>query len=216
MVSASLPGGRVSNSRVMSLTASFADQTDSDLLRQAALGEEPALGALYDRYASALYGVALRIAGERADAEEIVIDAFAQAWREAGRFQSGRGSVIAWLTVICRSRALDLVRARGRRGKLIASAHAEEPERSPAMGAGIDTTTGDPERAERSTLVRRALVELSDPQRHAVELAFYEGLSHSEIAERLGEPLGTIKTRLRLGMQKLRDTLRPYYTGPGQ
>jgi RNA polymerase sigma-70 factor (ECF subfamily) len=199
----------------MSLTASFADQTDSDLLRQAALGEESALGALYDRYASALYGVALRIAGERADAEEIVIDAFAQAWREAGRFQGNRGSVIAWLTVICRSRALDLVRARGRRGKLITSAHAEEPERSPAMGAGIDATTGDPEHAERRTLVRRALVGLSDPQRQAVELAFYEGLSHSEIAERLGEPLGTIKTRLRLGMQKLRDTLRPYYTGPG-
>jgi RNA polymerase sigma-70 factor (ECF subfamily) len=83
------------------------------------------------------------------------------------------------------------------------------------MGAGIDATTGDPEHAERRTLVRRALVGLSDPQRQAVELAFYEGLSHSEIAERLGEPLGTIKTRLRLGMQKLRDTLRPYYTGPG-
>jgi RNA polymerase sigma-70 factor (ECF subfamily) len=198
----------------MSRTASFAAQTDGDLLRQAALGEESALGALYDRYAPALYGVALRISGERADAEEIVIDAFAQAWREAGRFQATRGSVIAWLTLICRSRALDLVRARGRRGRLVASAHAEEPEKSPAMGAGVDATAGDPEQAERTTMVRRAMDALSPPQRQAVELAFYEGLSHSEIADRLGEPLGTIKTRLRLGMQKLREALRAYYTGP--
>lgn len=197
----------------MSRTASLAGQTDSDLLRQAALGEESALGVLYDRYAPALYGVALRISGERADAEEIVIDAFAQAWREAGRFQGNRGSVIAWLTVICRSRALDLVRARGRRGRLVASAQAEGPEQSPGMGAG-GSGSGDPEQAEQRTLVRDALDALSPPQRQAVELAFYEGLTHSEIAERLGEPLGTIKTRLRLGMQKLREALRSYHTGP--
>lgn len=214
MVSASLLGGSVSHPRVMNRTASLAGQTDSDLLRQAALGEESALGVLYDRYAPALYGVALRISGERADAEEIVIDAFAQAWREAGRFQSARGSVIAWLTVICRSRAIDLVRARGRRGRLVASAHAEDPEQSPAMGAGGGGAPGDPEQSERRTIVRGALDALSPPQRQAVELAFYEGLTHSEIAERLAEPLGTIKTRLRLGMEKLRDALRSYHTGP--
>ena len=214
MVSASLPGGSVSNPRVMNRAASLAGQTDSDLLRQAALGEESALAVLYDRYAPALYGIALRISGERADAEEIVIDAFAQAWREAGRFQSARGSVVAWLTVICRSRALDLVRGRGRRGRLVAAAHAEAPEQSPAMGAGGASSAGDPEQAERRLVVRGALDALSPPQRQAVELAFYEGLTHSEIAERLGEPLGTIKTRLRLGMEKLRGALRSYHTGP--
>jgi len=192
-----------------------APATDTELLRRTAQGDEAALGTLYDKYAGALYGVAYRIAGERADAEEIVLDAFAQAWREAGRFQGERGSVIAWLTMICRSRALDLVRARGRRGRLVASAHAQEPEKSPAMGSGPDADTLDPEQLERNAVVRIALGELSAPQRQAVDLAYYQGLSHSEIAERLGEPLGTIKTRLRLGMQKLRDALRPYYSGQG-
>jgi RNA polymerase sigma-70 factor, ECF subfamily len=189
--------------------ASGAD--DGELVAQAARGDERAVGRLYDRYGAVLYAVAYRIVGQRADAEEVVIEAFAQAWRDAPRFEAGRGSVAGWLTMIARSRALDLVRARSRRERITASAAADRPETSPAMG----DFRPDPARAldhdERRRQVEQALTLLSPPQRQAIELAYFEGLSQSEIAERLQEPLGTVKTRVRLGMQKLRESLRPFY-----
>lgn len=191
-----------------------ASATDRSLLDRIAGQDEPALEQLYDRYSAVLYGTALRIAGERSDAEEIVLDTFAQAWREAGRFRSERGSVIAWLTMICRSRALDLVRARGRRLRLVDAASASEPGAFPGMGGPGPLPSGDLDGIERRTEVARALRELAPPQRQVIELAYYDGLSHSEIAARLGEPLGTVKTRVRLAMQKLRDALRPYYAEP--
>ena len=98
--------------------------SDGELVARAAQGEERAIGLLYDRYGGVLYAVAYRIVGQRADAEEVVVEAFAQAWREAPRFESGRGSVAGWLTTIGRSRALDLVRARSRRDRITASAAA--------------------------------------------------------------------------------------------
>jgi RNA polymerase sigma-70 factor (ECF subfamily) len=184
---------------------------DGELVAQAARGDERAVGRLYDRYGAVLYAVAYRIVGQRADAEEVVLEAFAQAWRDAPRFEAGRGSVAGWLTMIARSRALDLVRARSRRERITASAAADRPETSPAMG----DFRPDPARAldhdERRRQVEQALTLLSPPQRQAIELAYFEGLSQSEIAERLQEPLGTVKTRVRLGMQKLRESLRPFY-----
>jgi RNA polymerase sigma-70 factor (ECF subfamily) len=190
-----------------------ATETDQNLLARVAQGDESALERLYDRYSGSLYAVAYRISGAAPDAEEIVLDSFTQVWRDAARFQAGRGSVIAWLTVICRSRALDLIRARGRRSKVVDKAAAAEPDAPPAMGTAEPSTDSDLERLERRKVVADALRALSPPQRQAVELAFYEGLSHSEIAERLGEPLGTVKTRVRLAMQRLRENLRPYYAG---
>jgi RNA polymerase sigma-70 factor (ECF subfamily) len=113
--------------------------------------------------------------------------------------------------MIARSRALDLVRARSRRERITGTAAADQPDEPPAMG----NWPGDPadrlDRTERRRQVLAALGELSPPQRTAIELAFFEGLSQSEIAERLNEPLGTVKTRVRLGMQKLRDRLRPVF-----
>ena len=191
-----------------------ASETDRRLLDRISGQDEAALEQLYDRYSAVLYATALRIAGERSDAEEIVLDAFTQAWREAGRFRSARGSVIAWLTMMCRSRALDLVRARGRRLRLVDAANASEPDATPGMGGAGPQPSHEVERIERRTEVARALRELTPPQRQVIELAYYDGLSHSEIAERLGEPLGTVKTRVRLAMQKLRDSLRPYYAEP--
>jgi RNA polymerase sigma-70 factor (ECF subfamily) len=184
---------------------------DTALISRAAAGDERAIAALYDRYGGVLYAVAYRIAGQRADAEEIVIEAFAQAWREAPRFDASRGSVAGWLTMIARSRALDLVRARGRRDRITATAAAERPDASPAMGDWRSDPADSVDHSERRVHVREALASLSPPQREAIELAYFEGLSQSEIAERLQEPLGTIKTRVRLGMQKLRDILRPFY-----
>jgi RNA polymerase sigma-70 factor, ECF subfamily len=186
-------------------------ESDRSLLDRVARGEEAALEQLYDGYAPVLYALAYRIAGERSDAEEIVLDSFAQVWRDATRFRAERGSAIAWLTTICRSRALDLVRARGRRARTASSAATAEPEAAPAMGTRDPGGERELEHLERRKVVADALRELSSPQRQAIELAYYDGLSHSQIAERLGEPLGTVKTRVRLAMERLRELLRPYY-----
>lgn len=184
---------------------------DQALIQRVASGDEQAVGLLYDRFASVLHAAAWRITGETADAEEVLVDAFAQAWRNASRYDAQRGSVGAWLMTITRTRALDLVRARGRRERAVSGAGAD-PE---AAGVGASTwryaTSRSAEQSERRRLISIALQGLSAAQRQAIELAYYEGLSHSEIAEKLGEPLGTVKTRVRLGLQKLREALRPYY-----
>ena len=184
---------------------------DTQLIARAAGGDEQAMGTLYDRYGEMLYAVAYRIVGQRADAEEVVLDTFAQAWRDATRFEASRGSVAGWLTTIARSRALDLVRARSRRDRITATAAADRPDGAPAMGGWQEDPSAGVDHTERRAHVQLALGMLSPPQRRAIELAFFEGLSQSEIAERLQEPLGTIKTRVRLGMQRLREYLRPFY-----
>ena len=188
-----------------------APPADHDLVGRAAQGDQQAIGTLYDRYGGVLYAVAYRVVGQRADAEDVVIEAFAQAWRDAARFEASRGSVAGWLTMITRSRALDVVRARSRRDRITATAAADQPQRSPAMGDWRVDPSDSYDDAERRRQVQAALQTLPLPQREAIELAFFEGLSQSEIAERLKEPLGTIKTRVRLGMQKLRDLLRPIF-----
>jgi RNA polymerase sigma-70 factor (ECF subfamily) len=188
-----------------------ASLADHELIVGAVGGDERAIATLYDRYGGVLYAVAYRIVGQRADAEEVVIESFAQAWRDAPRFEGSRGSVAGWLTMIARSRALDLVRARVRRERITASAAAARADTPLAMGRSGGDPSSSYDLAERRRQVQLALDTLSPPQRQAIELAYFEGLSQSEIAERLQEPLGTIKTRVRLGMQKLRDSLRPYY-----
>jgi RNA polymerase sigma-70 factor, ECF subfamily len=192
------------------------ERPDSDLIARAASADERAMAELYDRYGQVLYAVAYRIVGQRADAEEVVLDAFAQAWRDATRFETSRGSVAGWLTTIARSRALDLVRARTRRERITATAAAERPDTSPGMGGWRADPSSGVDLAERRKQVQLAMESLSPPQRRAIELAYFEGLSQSEIAALLQEPLGTIKTRVRLGMQKLRESLRPFYFEPGR
>lgn len=188
---------------------------DADLVAQMAAGDERAAASLYDKYGPTLYAVAYRMLGQRFDAEEVVLEAFAQAWRGAARFEGERGSVAAWLTMMTRSRALDLVRSRQRRTRITETAARENPTSSPAMGGWPEKPGDAVESDERRKRVAIALADLSPPQRQAIELAYFEGLSQSEIAERLSEPLGTVKTRMRLGMQKLRDALRPYFHEAG-
>ena len=187
---------------------------DSQLVGRMAAGEDAALGDLYDRYGKMVYALALAIVREPADAEEVVVDAFGQAWRHAGSFDATRGSVGAWLATIARSRALDTVRARGRRVRALerAALLSDEGLAAPIAAAGSDPTRGV-ERAEARRLVSQALAALPGPQRTAIELAYFEGLSQSEIAERLAEPLGTVKTRIRTGMEKLRALLGPLLEG---
>jgi RNA polymerase sigma-70 factor (ECF subfamily) len=164
------------------------------LLRRLTDGDTAALGELYDRYAGLVNGLALRILREVAEAEDVVQEVFVQVWRQAERFDPSRGSPEAWLCTITRTRALDRLRRRVARRE-----HSGDV--LPALSKAP--------RTEEALSVRKALEGLSADQRHALELAYYEGLTHTEIAARLGEPLGTIKTRIRTAMIRLRDTLGP-------
>jgi len=183
---------------------------DRELVARAAEGDSQAIAALYDRYGAMLYAVADRVVGQPADAEDAVVETFAQVWRDAGRFDPSRASVAGWLTMIARTRALDIVRARARR-KRVTDTASEREQGLPALGVWRTDPSDSYDHVERREQVQAALAALSPPQRQAIELAFFEGLSQSEIAERLAEPLGTIKTRVRLGMQKLRESLRPFF-----
>jgi RNA polymerase sigma-70 factor (ECF subfamily) len=184
--------------------------TDADLLRRLALGDERALGELYDRHSATAYSLARAIVRDAADAEEVVAEAFAQMWRTAASFDAGRGSVAAWVTTIVRTRALDLIRAQRRRARVLDDAALTADDDAIAGApSGADTPDRDVERAEAAALVRRSLADLPAPQRRVLELAYFGGMSQSEIAELLKEPLGTVKTRMRAGLEKLRNALRP-------
>ena len=181
---------------------------DQKLVMAMARSDERAAAQLYDKYSAAMFALAFRIVGESADAEDVVLDAFTQAWNSAARYDGERGSVLGWLTTMTRTRALDLVRGRGRRTKAVDSASRSMGDDPVAVAGSAPSAVDVVELGERADAVTSAMAVLSGLQRNAIELAFFEGLTHSEIAERLGEPLGTIKTRIRLGMQKLRDVLR--------
>jgi RNA polymerase sigma-70 factor (ECF subfamily) len=177
---------------------------DAGLVRRMAAGDEAALGLLYDRWSPMLHSVALRIVGDPNDAEEVLEETFWQAWRQAGRFEETRGGVSTWLSMILRSRALDRVRARGRLRE-----ERWDSVLEPAM-AGEDTRGAPDSHAELDEmrrLVTAAVAQLPAEQRQTVELAYFRGMSQTEIAAALGQPLGTVKTRARLALQKLREAL---------
>lgn len=183
---------------------------DSALVARAAGGDERALGELYDRYGGMAYSLACSIVGEPADAEEVVADAFSQVWRSAAGFDPARGSVAAWLATITRTRALDLVRSRKRRARVLEDAAVVTDEgETLVLAPTVEAPDRGAELTETSAIVRRSLAELPAPQRRVIELAYFGGLSQSEIAAQLAEPLGTVKTRMRAGMEKLRQALRP-------
>lgn len=164
---------------------------------------------LYDRYAPSLLAVALRITGSRAEAEDVVQDALTRAWKESPSFDRTRGTAIAWLVTLTRNRSIDLVRARKRR-----SQHEDEEFNA----APPTLPTHSPERAlseaQRAEAVQRAMSHLRDEQRKALELAYFGGLSHSEIAEKLQQPLGTVKTRIAQAVKILREHLGHYAEQP--
>lgn len=170
--------------------------------------DQEALSSLYDRFRGVVFSLALRIVRDRAEAEELLTDVFLQAWRQAAGFDRARGSVGAWLITLCRSRAIDRLRARGRRDAaldVLARAAVEgvddpDPSRAPGPEESAD-------RALKSRRIGAALEALTPGQRRAIELAYFEGLSHSEIASTLSAPLGTVKTRIRQGLVILRQRL---------
>jgi RNA polymerase sigma-70 factor (ECF subfamily) len=174
--------------------------SDVELLHAVARGDEAALARLYDSYRVILFGLLVRILNSREEAEDILQDVFIQVWRRAKDFDEKRGRPFTWLVTLARSRAIDRLRLLGARQRLAASAGADQPDE--ASDALTDTI-----KVSQKEIVHRALAQLPDEQRHTLVLAYFEGLTQSEIASKLGAPLGTVKTRMRSGMIKLRALL---------
>lgn len=174
---------------------------DTETLHAIARGDETALAALYDRYDSILLGLLLRILHSRPEAEDVLQEVFLQVWRRAADFDETRGRGFTWLVTLARSRAIDRLRALESRGRAATAASREASET-------VADASDDVLRSEQSVIVRAALAEIPEEQRHALMLAYYDGLTQSEIAARLKQPLGTVKTRMRSGMIKLRELLR--------
>jgi RNA polymerase sigma-70 factor (ECF subfamily) len=172
--------------------------TDEELLAAISRGDEQALASLYDRYGRIAYGLALRILRDPALAQDAVQDAFLSAWRTAVSFDPGRGNARTWLLTLVHRRAVDLVRREERR--------RGDPLADVPVASGDATDEAAEVRDERRR-VQAALAQLTADQREALELAYYGGLSQSELAERLGVPLGTVKSRMFAGLARLRDLL---------
>ncbi|MBI3302933.1 MAG: sigma-70 family RNA polymerase sigma factor [Deltaproteobacteria bacterium] len=184
------------------------EQEDRALVTAVARRQPDALDHLYERYQTVVYHFALRILNNRESAEEVVHDVFWQVWREAERYDAQRGSVGAWLATLARSRAIDALRAR--RGH---SAAEDDIAERPVATDSADNPEEIASLEQRAVLVRSALESLPADQRATLELAFFSGLTHMEIAEQLAEPLGTVKTRIRSAMLRLRERLRPLLGG---
>ena len=190
----------------MVLTPGSDRAADDDFALMDALAsrDEGALSLLYDRHASAVLGVCVRILKERSDAEEVTGEVFTELWERASRYDATRGHPVAYLLNLARSRAIDRLRTRARRERIIVDADAAE-----AVAAGspfAEARTG-----QMRTHIARAMGDLHPEQKRALILAYFDGMSHSEIASALSEPLGTVKTRIRQGLLRLRESLDALY-----
>ena len=192
-----------------------ATAVDSDLrLVHALMQKRPeALETLYDRYSGKVYAVCLRVMRNPADAEELLTDVFWDLWTKPERYDPERAGLGAYLAVMARSRALDQVRGHSRRARIRA-----EPGATETIGEILHTAAGQAESpdaqavaAQERTIVEEALKHLSETQKQALEMSFFEGLSHQQIADRTGAPLGTVKGRIRQGLLQVRQSLTRHY-----
>ncbi|HLM24723.1 MAG TPA: sigma-70 family RNA polymerase sigma factor [Pyrinomonadaceae bacterium] len=177
-----------------------AQENDVALLNAVAAADEVALAQLYDRYRAILFGLLMRILNNREEAEDVLQEVFLQVWRKAADFDESRGRPFTWLVTLARSRGIDRLRALAARDR-VAEAGAREPSEE------ISDAVTDAFKSEQRGLVSDALAKLPDEQKRPIMLAYFEGLTQSEIAKSLGAPLGTVKTRMRTGMIRLRELL---------
>jgi RNA polymerase sigma-70 factor (ECF subfamily) len=177
---------------------------DTSLMAKVADGDESALSTLYDRYNRLAFTICLRVLKDRGEAEDVLVEVFQELWTRANRYDVSRGSPMTYLSTLARSRAIDRLRAKGK--------NRAQPADLSTAAAGAASDDPDPsdsvELGEQRKRVVVALNELDPVYRQAVELSFYDGLSHSEIATKLNKPLGTVKTYIRQGLIRLRDRLR--------
>ena len=176
-------------------------------MQQIQARDQQALGTLYDRLAPLIHAVVVRILADRAEAEEVLVETFWQVWQHAGSFDASRGTLEGWIVTIARHRALDRLRARQRQAASTASYGAGDRELAASRPSMPEAAALQ---GERARAVAAALAGLPDDQRLAIELAYYRGLSRAEIAAHVGQPVGTVKTRIRLGLTRLRTILAPY------
>jgi RNA polymerase sigma-70 factor (ECF subfamily) len=189
-------------------TRSAHEQEWGLLIAQTAQGDQAALATLYDRTSPQVYGLVLKILDNREAAEEVTLDVYTQVWRQAHTYDDTRGSPGSWLMTLARTRAIDRYRAgASERGRI------ESLDTVEFFVSDGETPEQDMAGQERRRYVQQALALLSAEQRQAIALAYFYGLSQSEISEKLKLPLGTVKTRMRLGMMKLREALAPYQEG---
>lgn len=181
---------------------------DADLVAAIARGEVDALERLYGRYGALVFSVSLRVLHDHHLAEDVVQEVFHRLWRQPTSYDPARGRFISWMMSVTRNRALDELRRRNRRFR--SEERDEDPEREVAGGDRFDDPEAGAVLAEMRVVVRAALTRLSAAQREVIELAYFGGLTQQEIAERTGDPLGTVKTRVRLGMRRLRIALAEY------
>lgn len=174
---------------------------DTTLLSRIASRDEAALGLLYDRYSRLLFGLVLRVVRNRAEAEDVLQEVFVQVWTKIESYRAELGTPVAWLVRIARNRAIDRLRATSVRDRAVAEERAHAP-----AGSVVDVEA-EVQRTEEQRVVARALEALPTDQRELIEHAYFMGLTHSELAERFKLPLGTVKTRVRLGLLALRRDL---------
>lgn len=184
---------------------------DDAVVRRMKAGQPSGLEALYDRYATMVFSQVLRILRDAQEAEDVTQEVFTRAWVDAARFDPARGAVGAWLTIIARTRALDRLRRNKARGGVSMGPAALPDLPDPAPSAESQAASAEQVRAARG-----ALTALPDELRVVLELAYFEGLTQAEIADRTGVPLGTVKTRIRTGLQRLRDAVAAASTPEGK
>jgi RNA polymerase sigma-70 factor (ECF subfamily) len=177
---------------------------EADLLQRVAAGDLDAFGQFYDRCSKVLYSLALQILRDAHEAEEVLQEAMTQIWERAGAYDVAMGKPLSWALTITRNKAIDRIRSSQRNARLLEEAALKGDENASGQGVAAESQALQ---SEASALVRHALAELPVEQRRMIELAYFSGLTQSQIAAKLGEPLGTVKARIRRGMITLRDAL---------
>jgi RNA polymerase sigma-70 factor, ECF subfamily len=179
---------------------------DREMIERIGRGDQSAFSALYDRLSRPLYSLALRMLGDAGDAQDALQDVFLQIWSRAATYNPEQSTVFSWAVLLTRSRVIDRLRARKRRLRVVGSATGDE-DADVADASTMESAADTADKNDEAARVRSVLNNLPSEQREAIELAFFGDLTHHEIAARLGEPLGTIKARIRRGLLKLRERL---------
>ena len=184
------------------------EQADQQLMTRIAQGDQMAFSALYDRLSGPLYSLACRMLGDAAEAEDALQEVCLQIWRRSDAYDPTQSSVFSWAMLLTRGKIIDRLRARGRRARIVAQSTDEEGGETPMPVASTASSAADTmDRNEEAARVRSVIKALPQDQREAIEMAFFSELTHHEIAQRLSQPLGTVKARIRRGLLRLRDGL---------